>query len=337
MPTGTGIKGAGQGRSGIALWVGGLLAFGCALAAGDSGYAWQPSWAIGGEGKWDLLTVDAAHNRLFIPRATRVQAIDLDSGKLIGEIKDTAGVHGVAVAAEFKRGFTSNGDSDSVTVFDLDSLAPITRIKISGHDPDAIVYDPYSKHVYAFNGHSDNATIIDPATAKEVGSVSLPGRPEFALSDGNGRIYLNLEDKDMLAVIEVATNTVRSTWPLAPCKGPTGLALDAARHRLFSVCANQHLVVTDSESGRHIAELPIGTHADAAAFDPGNGTVFSSNGDSADVTIVDASTPDHYSVRGSLKTAPGSKTMALDARTHRLYVPARTPTGFQVLVAAPTT
>jgi YVTN family beta-propeller protein len=330
-----GVRSDRKRRLSLARSVAGLLVCGCALAAGGSGYEWQGSWAVGGEGKWDLLTIDAAHNRLFIPRETRVQAIDLDSGKIVGEVNNTSGVHGVAVAPEFKRGFTSNGDSDSVTVFDLDTLAPITVIKISGHDPDAILYDPYSKHVYVFNGHSSDTTVIDAATAKVVGHISLPGRPEFAVTDANGRIFVNLEDKSTLATIEVATNVVQSNWELTSCKGPTGLAFDVARHRLFSVCANQRLVVTDSESGRHVAELPIGTHADAAAFDPNSGTVFSSNGDSADITIVEASTADDYKIRGSLKTARGSKTMALDARTHRLFVPERTPTGFQVLVAAP--
>src|SRR5262249_21503988 len=212
------------------------------LAAADSGYAWQRPWALGGDDKWDVLTVDAPHNRLFIPRETRVQVVSLDSGKLVGEITNTSGVHGVAVAPELNRGFTSNGDSDSVTVFDLDSLRPITAIKISGHDPDAILYDPYSKHVYVFNGHSNDSTVIDAATAQVVDRISLPGRPEFAVTDSNGRIFVNLEDKGTLATIAVSKNMVQSTWQLTSCKGPTGLALDSAHHRLFSVCANQRLV-----------------------------------------------------------------------------------------------
>ncbi len=317
----------------VAAWA--LSASGSASAAGDSGYTVQSRWPVSGEGKWDFLVVDDVHNRLFVSRATRVQVIDLTTGKLLSEIANTSGVHGIALAAELKRGFTSNGKANSVTVFDLESLATLGEVKISGDDPDAIVYDAFSRHVYAFNGHSNNATVIDAATAKEVGSVALPGRPEFAVSDAKGLIFVNLEDKNALAVVDVAQNAVRATWPLAPCDGPTGLALDAARHRLFSVCHNQRLIVTDSESGKQIANLPIGAHVDAAAFDAQTLRVFASNGDSADVTVVLEESADKYSVRGSLATAAGAKTMALDPKSHKLYLPALTPQGFQVLVAVP--
>ena len=317
----------------VAAWA--CSANGYASAARDSGYTVQTRWPIGGEGKWDLLVVDSPHNRLFVSRATRVQEIDLTSGKLLSEIANTPGVHGIALAADVGRGFTSNGKANSVTVFDLESLATLEEVKISGDDPDAIVYDTSSRHVYAFNGHSNNATVIDAVTAKEVGSVALPGRPEFAVSDGKGLIFVNLEDKNALAVIDVAHNAVRATWPLAPCDGPTGLALDPSRHRLFSVCHNQRLIVTASDSGKQVADLPIGAHVDAAAFDPQTLRVSASNGDSADVTVVLEESADKYSVRGSLATATGAKTMALDAKSHKLYLPAMTPQGFQVLVAAP--
>jgi YVTN family beta-propeller protein len=319
------------------------LAAGCVLAAygnawsapGETGYVVQTRWAVGGEGKWDALVVDDAHRRLYVSRATRVQVLDLDSGKLLGEIANTPGVHGIALAVDLNRGFTSNGKGDSVTVFRLDTLATLGEVKISGQDPDAIVYDAPSKRVYAFNGHSNNATVIDAATAKEVGSVALPGRPEFALSDGKGRLFVNLEDKNAVAVIDVAAGTVRSTWSLAPCDGPTGIALDESHHRLFSACHNHSLIVTDSESGKRIAQLPIGAHVDGAAFDLATSLVFSSNGDSADVTVIHEDSADDYTVRGSLATATGAKTMALDLKSHKLYLPAMTATGFQILVAAP--
>lgn len=319
------------------------LAAGCALAAyvdasgavGESGYRLQARWAVGGEGKWDALVVDDAHRRLYVSRATRVQVLDLDSGKLLGEIANTPGVHGVALAPELNRGFTSNGKGDSVTVFQLDTLATLAEVKISGQDPDAIVYDAPSKRIYAFNGNSNNATVIDAVTAKEVGSIALPGRPEFALSDGKGHLFVNLEDKNALAVIDVAAGTVRSNWSLAPCDGPTGIALDESNHRVFSACHNQILVVTDSESGKRIAQLPIGAHVDGAAFDPVTSLLFSSNGDSADVTVIHAESADHYAVRGSLATAKGAKTMALDPKSHKLYLPAMAATEFQILVAAP--
>lgn len=312
-----------------------LSASASAAAGGDSGYRIVNRWQAGGAGKWDYLIVDSAQHRLFVSRATHVQVFDLESGKLAGDIADTPGVHGIALAYDLNRGFTSNGKGDSVTVFDLKTLAPITEVKISGHGPDAIIYDAPSKQIYTFNGHSNNTTVIDAGSAREVASIALPGRPEFAVSDGAGRIFVNLEDKGLVAVIDVAKGNVKSTWSLAPCEEPSGIALDAARHRLFSVCHNERLIVTDSVSGARVAELPIGKHVDAAAFDPGASLVFSSNGDSADVTVVSEISADRYIVKGSLATANGAKTMALDAATHRIYVPAMGASGFEILVAAP--
>jgi len=308
---------------------------GSAAAASDGGYGVVARWSVAGSDKWDYLTVDQAHHRLFVSRATHVQVFDLDSGKPAGQIADTPGVHGIALAADLHRGFTSNGKGDSVTVFDSETLAPISVIKTAGHDPDAIVYDAPSHRIYAFNGHSSNASVIDARTAREIGTVALPGNPEFAVSDGQGHVFVNIEDKALLARIDVASNGVSAIWSLAPCVEPTGLALDSARHRLFSACHNQRLIVTDSNAGTRVAELPIGSHVDAAAFDPATSLLFTSNGDSADVTIISAETADSYLVRGRLGTASGAKTMALDAGTHRIYVPTMTPAGMQVLVAAP--
>lgn len=313
----------------------GLVFASAALAAGDSGYRIVAKWPAAGSGKWDYLTVDSPHHHLFVSRATHVQAFDLESGKLAGDIENTSGVHGIALAQELNRGFTSNGKADSVTVFDLQTLKPITEIKISGKGPDAILYDTPSNRVYTLNGHSNNATVIDASSAREVATIALPGRPEFAVSDGAGHIFVNLEDKGEIAVIDAAHGSVQATWSLAPCEEPTGLAMDTARHRLFSVCHNQKLIVTDSETGRRVAELPIGKHVDAAAFDPATSLVFSSNGDSADVTVIYAATADKYVMRGNLATAAGSKTMALDPASHRVYVPASGANGFEVLVGAP--
>ena len=306
-----------------------------AVAVGDSGYRIVGKWPAGGIGKWDYLVVDSPHHHLFVSRATHVQAFDLESGKIAGDIENTLGVHGIALAEELHRGFTSNGKADSVTVFNLETLEKIAEIKISGHDPDAILYDAPSKRVYTFNGRSNNATVIDANSAREVATVALPGRPEFAVSDGAGRLFVNLEDKGQIAVIDVAKGSVQATWSLAPCVEPTGIAMDTARHRLFSVCHNERLIVTDSDTGKRIAELPIGKHVDAAAFDPATSLVFSSNGDSADVSVISAATADEYIMRGSLATSAGSKTMALDAASHRLYVPATGPSGVEILVAEP--
>jgi YVTN family beta-propeller protein len=304
-------------------------------AGGDSGYRIVARWPGAGAEKWDYLIVDSAQHHLFVSRATHVQVLDLESGKIVGDIANTPGVHGIALAPDLDRGFTSNGKADSVTVFNLQTLAPIAEIKISGHGPDAIIYDAPSKRIYTFNGHSDSATVIDAGAAKEVANIALPGRPEFAVSDGTGRIFVNLEDKAQVAVIDVAKGSVVATWPLAPCEEPTGIALDAARKRLFSVCHNERLIVTDSTTGARVAELPIGKHVDAAAFDAQASLVFSSNGESADVTVVAAGPGDHYTVKGSLATAKGAKTMALDAATHRVYVPAIGANGFEIMVAAP--
>ena len=306
-----------------------------AAIAADTGYGIVARWPTGGAEKWDYLMVDPARHHLFVSRATHVQVFDLESGKAVGDIANTPGVHGIALAQDLGRGFTSNGKGDSVTVFDLQTLAPITEIKISGHGPDAIIYDAPSRRIYTFNGHSSNATVIDAASAREVASIALPGTPEFAVSDGAGRIFVNLEDKGQVAVIDTAKGSVQTTWSLAPCVEPTGIALNTARHRLFSVCHSEHLIVTDTTTGARVAELPIGKHVDAAAFDPRASLVFSSNGDSADVTVVAANAGDQYVVKGALATAKGAKTMALDTATHRIYVPAMGANGFEILVGAP--
>jgi DNA-binding beta-propeller fold protein YncE len=315
-----------------------LLAFGARIAdaaSSGSGYAIVDRWPVGGAGKWDYLIVDSIRHHLFVSRSTHVHVIAIDSGKVVGDIADTAGVHGIALAGDLTRGFTSNGKSDSVTIFNLETFAPIQEIKIAGKGPDAIIYDSPSKQIYTFNGHSNDSTVIDAATARIMGTIALPGRPEFAVSDGHGHIYVNLEDKGQVAIIDVAKGSVQTVWSLAPCVEPTGIAMDIARHRLFSVCHNERMMVLDSESGSRIAELPIGKHVDAAAFDPGTSLVFSSNGDSADVSVVSSESGDRYRLRGSLATAAGSKTMALDASTHRIYVPAMGSNGFEILVAAP--
>ena len=320
----------------------GILLAGLALAvaggvtAADKGdYSMVARWPVGGGDKWDYLIVDAPHHHLFLSRSTRVQVLDLELGKLVGEIANTPGAHGIALAQDLHRGFISNGKGNSVTVFDLDTLATTAEIKTSGIDPDAIIYDAPSHQVYALNGHSNSASVIDAASAREVATIPLPGSPEFAVSDGEGHVFVNVEDKSLVAKIDVAKGVVQSSWSLAPCVEPTGIALDLTRHRLFSVCHNEKMIISDSESGRRIAELPIGKHVDAAAFDPALDLVFCSNGDSADVSIIAVQSGDRYAVRGSLATAKGAKTMALDPATHRIFVPAMSADGLQILVAAP--
>lgn len=306
-----------------------------ASQAAGAGYSIVERWQVGGTEKWDYLAIDAAHDILYVSRAVRVDVVDMKSGKVVSKIPDTAGVHGIAIAGDLNRGFTSNGKSDSVTAFDLDKRQTLAQIKLSGSNPDSIVYEPSTKRVYAFNGKSNSASVIDAVALKEVATIALPGRPEFAVARG-GRIYVNIEDKNSLAVIDVASGKVVSTWPLEGCNEPTGLAVDDQHQRVFSVCHNSTAIVSDMLSGRQTAKLPIGSHVDAAAYDPVLNRVLSSNGDSADVTVIEQQSADRYRVLGSVKTAKGAKTMALDPARHRLFVPAFDASGaLEILVVAP--
>ncbi len=274
---------------------------------------------VGGEGRWDLLTFDTKQHRLFVSRATHVQVIDADSGKVIGDIPGPEGVHGIALADEFNVGFTSNGKSNSVTVFDLKTLNIIENINISGMNPDVIIYEPKSKHIFAFNGRSTNATVIDAATRKEIASISLPGKPELAVSNEAGQIFVNIEDKNEILVIDSSTNKVIKTYPLGSGTEPTGLAFDQKHHRLFSVCSNNKMEILDSENGKIISEQIIGDGPDSAAFDPSLGIAFSSNGDGS-LTLVKENDTDHFSVIQNVVTQKGARTMAYDADKHVAYL-----------------
>jgi len=277
---------------------------------------------LGGAGGWDDLSVDAEHHRLYLSRSDRVIVVDTQSGDRVGEVPNTSGVHGIALVPAMHVGFTSNGKADSVTVFDLTTLKPLGEIKVTGRNPDAIVYDPATQRVIAFNGNSANATVIDAATRKVVGSIALSGKPEFARADGHGRVFVNIEDKGELAAIDAKTSTVVATWPLSGCEEPSGLALDGVHRRLFSVCQNGKMVVTDADSGRHVAEAPIGAGPDGAAFDAARGLVFSPNGKDGTLTVVHEDDADHYAVVAIVPTRKSARTLALDETSHRLYLPA---------------
>lgn len=274
---------------------------------------------VGGDGKWDLLAFDAQRHRLFISRATHVQVIDADSGKMVGDISGTDGVHGIALADDLNVGFTSNGKSNSVTVFDLATLKVITSINISGLNPDVILYEPKSKHILTFNGRSTNATVIDALTLKEIDTIALPGKPELAVSDNAGKIFVNIEDKNEIAVIDSGTDKVLGSYPLGNGIEPTGLAIDRQHERLFSVCANRKMVIMDSVTGKIVSEVAIGDGPDSAAFDPELGVAFSSNGDGT-LTLVKENDREHFSVMGNIKTKKGARTMAYDAIKHRAFL-----------------
>jgi YVTN family beta-propeller protein len=296
-------------------------AAGTAPSAAEAGaYVIQQKFALGGPGGWDYLTVDSAARRLFISRSDRVLVMNTVDGSLAGTIPDTQGVHGIALAADLGKGFTSNGRADSVTVFDLKTLAPLSVIPVTGHNPDAILYDRTSTRVYTFNGRSQDVSVIDPLRGKVIATIPVGGKPEFAATDNAGRIFFNIEDTSHLGVIDSATLKLVETWALPNCEEPSGLALDVLHKRLFSVCGNGVLVVTDASSGRHVAELPIGKGPDATAFDAKRGLLFSSNGQDGTLTVIHQDDADHYSVVSTVATQKSARTMALDAGTHQIYL-----------------
>ncbi len=293
----------------------------CAIAsaANAADYAVAEKWPLGGEGGWDYPSVDPGAHLLYLSRATHVAIVDTRGGKIVGDIADTPGVHGIAIAQDLGRGFISAGKANQIKVFDLNTRQVLASIEV-GSKPDAIVYDPHTHRVVALNGHSDSASVIDPAVNRVVKTIALGGGPEFARADGAGRVYVNLEDKNQLAVLDMASLQVTARWALPGCDGPTGLALDVIHQRSISVCANAALVVLDTAGGKHIATLPIGHGVDGVEFDPAVANAFSANGDGT-ITVVHEADPDHFAVVQTLGTAQGARTIALDPQTHRLYLP----------------
>ncbi|MDQ6894286.1 MAG: YncE family protein [Acidobacteriota bacterium] len=272
-----------------------------------------------GEGGWDYVNVDPASRRIYVSRGDRAVVVDVDSKKVLGEISPTPGIHGIAEAPSLDRGFTSNGRNSTVTVFSLSKLTPVGEVKATGDNPDAILYDPFSKRVFTFNGRGKNATAIDAETSAVAGTIALGAKPEFAVSDGAGKVFVNLEDTSSIAVIDPKTLGVTATWPLAPCEEPSGLAIDVAHKRLFTACHNKMVAVVDAVSGKVVTTFPIGDGVDAAAFDPATGLVFASCGDGT-MTIAHEDSPDAYRVVQTVSTKRGARTMTLDLKTHRAYL-----------------
>lgn len=277
------------------------------------------TYKLGGDGGWDYLKMDSDSRRLFISRGTHVIVIDADSGKPVGDIPDTTGVHGIALAPEFGRGFTSNGREGSVSIFDLKTLKPITKIKDVGENPDAILYDPASKRVFTFNGRSHNSTAIDADSGKIVGKIPLDGKPEFAVSTGSGEVFVNIEDKSELVALDPKELKVKARWPLAPCESPSGLAIDVKNRRLFAGCDNKMMAVVNADSGKVITTLPIGDGVDANGFDPEEQLAFASCGEGV-LTVVHEDSPDKFTVVENVTTQQRARTMALDSKTHRVYL-----------------
>lgn len=286
--------------------------------AQDAPFKVQRTWTIGGDGGWDYLTLDAPAHLLYIARGNRVQVVDTQTGKLAGEIAGLKAVHGVALDPDGHFGYISDGGANQVRIFDR-ATRRLTGAIDAGSNPDGILFEPKTRRVLAFNARSKNVTVIDTTSKKVIATLPLSGNPEFPQADGTGTVFVNIEDTGEIARIDAAAPSVTATWSIAPCEEPSGLALDAAHGRLFSVCGNREMAVVDTTTGKVVATPPIGRRPDAAAFDPQNGLVFSSNGEGT-LSVIRQNSADEYSTLETLPTRAGARTMALDAGEGKLYL-----------------
>jgi DNA-binding beta-propeller fold protein YncE len=275
---------------------------------------------VEGDGFWDLLTVDDSTGRLFVSHGMVVDVVDTRTGKLVAVIQDTKGVHGIALARDLKKGFITCGRDSSVVIFNLDSLRVTTRLPVTGKNPDAILYELSSHRIFAFNGGSANATVIDGTNDEIIGTVALGGKPELPATDGKGTVFVNLEDKNMVDVIDANALKVKAEWPIAPGEGPTGLALDSAARRLFITCNNKMMIVMDADKGTIVGNVPIGERVDGADFDPGLKRAYSSNGDGT-LTVVEEVDKNNFKVLENVVTQVGARTLAVDKETHHIFLP----------------
>ena len=307
-----------------------LLLMSLAASAYATDYQVIKKIPIPGQGSFDYLTVDESGRRLYVSHGTQVDIVDIDSGAVVGKVPNTPGVHGIAVVPDIGRGFVSDGQADSVTIFDLKTLKEIARVP-TGKKPDAIIYDPATSRVFAFNGASNSATAIAADTGKVAGTVDLGGGPEFAVADGKGFVFNNLEDESLVLKIDANRLKVEQRWPVAPCQSPSSMAMDRETRRLFVGCRNKLMAVMNADTGQVITTLPIGDHVDATAFDTDTGLVFNSNGEGT-ITVIHEDSADKYSVVQTVKTLPRAKTMAPDAKTHQLFLSTVESGQFEVLV-----
>jgi YVTN family beta-propeller protein len=289
-------------------------------ANAQSDYKLLKSIPIGGEGGWDILTVDSPARRLYLSHAAKVVVVDLEKNSVAGEIADTLGVHAFLSVPEVERGFSSNGKDNNSSVVDLKTLRTISKVD-TGEGPDAMAYDSKRGEVYVFNHKGSSATVIEAKSAKVIATIPLGGSPEFGAADSAaGRVYVNLEDKNEVAVIDTAKHEVVAHWPLAPGEEPTGIAFDAAHHRLFVTCNNKMMAMVDTENGKVVTTVPIGERVDGCAFDEKTQLAFASCGEGV-TTIAREETPEKLTVVQTLQTERGARTMALDPQTHRIYLP----------------
>lgn len=302
----------------LALLIGAALALNASGAPQGSGYHLAKKVALGGDTGWDYLYADPSTHRVFISHGSHTLVVDAD-GKQLGDIPNTQGVHGIALAAEFNRGFTSNGAANSVTIFDLGSLQTITELKIDGQNPDAIVYDPASKRVFTFNGRSNNSTAIDAKAGTVAGTIALDGKPETAQVDGAGKLFVNIEDRSEIQELDTNAMKVLASWSIAPCDSPSGLAFDVAHKRLFAGCDNKMMAMIDSTNGKVVTTVPIGPGVDANGFDPGTGFAFASTGGDGMLTVAHEDSPDKLTVVENVKTQARARTMTVDTGNHNVY------------------
>ena len=291
-----------------------------APAPGASGYKVIKTVALGGEGFWDYVYVDSDARRVYISHGTHTVVMDADKYTVVGDIPDTQGVHGIAIATDLGRGFTSNGRSDNVTIFDLKTLKPIGTVKTDAN-PDAIAYDRVSKRVFTFNGRGKNTTAINAADGTVAGTLALGGKPEFAVADGKGSIFVNNEDTSELIQIDSQKITETHRWPMAPCKSPSGLSMDTKNRRLYAVCDDKVSVVMNADTGKVVATPEIGNGPDAAAFDPATNDFFASCGEGV-LTVIHEDSPDKFTVVENVPTKRSARTMGLDLKTHNIFMPA---------------
>jgi len=325
----------------LSVFAAALMLLSISLTSSAQNYVMDKTIALPGNGGYDYAFIDQPNSTLYVSHGTAVNVVDLKTEMVKGTISGMQGVHGIAVNNELTRGFISDGKADQVIVFDLNTLAVISRVPLDHKGADGIIFDPFSKKIFTFNGHSSSACVVDPQTMKQVAFIDLGGAPEFAVADDKGLIYNNLEDKSSLNVIDTKTLKVVKNYSLSPCGGPTGLGIDKENQKLFSVCReNKGLSVVDIATGKVIQTLPIGAGVDAVVYDPATKLLIASNGDGT-ATIFKQDTPDHYSLLQTLKTRNRAKTMALDLATHKIYFPVadyqggsktQVPDSFKVLV-----
>ncbi len=300
-----------------------LLAFvliagiGVYAAPQAGGYHVLRRMPVGGDGGWDYLRIDPDAHRIYISRGTHMMVVDEVSGKVVGDITDTKGIHGIALAFDLGKGFTSNGGDSTVSVVDLKTLKTLSTIKTTGDNPDSIIYDPMTKRVFTLNGKSNNSTAIDATNGQVVGTIALGGKPEEPALDGRGNMFVNLEDKSSIMEFDTKTLAVKGTWPLAPCEGPSALTADVAHHRLFAAC-DKIMAVINADNGKVVASPPIGGDPDGNAFDPSTGMLFASCREGL-VSVIHEDSPDKYSAVGNITTQFGTRTMTIDPKTGHVF------------------